>query len=60
MSVLGFALLKERWKGGGKMAYWLYQKISGISTCTDETRKLFAKKAVLKGGGGRNNFVILL
>jgi 25S rRNA (adenine2142-N1)-methyltransferase len=61
MSVIGFTSLKERWKEGGKMAYWLYHKISGTpSSCIALTRKLFTKKAVLKGGGGRNNFAILL
>ncbi|KDQ60602.1 hypothetical protein JAAARDRAFT_55330 [Jaapia argillacea MUCL 33604] len=54
MGVVGFTLLKERWKTGGKMAYWIYRK-----TSSDLDRVPFQKKVVLSQGN-RNNFSILL
>jgi 25S rRNA (adenine2142-N1)-methyltransferase len=60
MLVLGFALLEERWREGGKMGYWLYHKKSSILPCGAETHKLFTKKEVLREGSHRNNFTILL
>ncbi|KAF8894424.1 putative methyltransferase-domain-containing protein [Infundibulicybe gibba] len=55
MSAAGFEQIKERWRQGGKMIYWLYQKrdLSGAPS------QSFGKKSVLKQGN-RNNFSILL
>ncbi|EIN07654.1 nucleolus protein [Punctularia strigosozonata HHB-11173 SS5] len=56
MSTLGFAQIKERWRHGGKMAYWLYQK----TDVNENVSMTLGKKAVLRQGGSRNNFSILL
>lgn len=56
METLGFAELRCRWREGGKMAYWLYQK-QRESRLQDF--RGFAKKVVLRQGN-RNNFAILL
>lgn len=55
MEYLGFTELKKRWKPGGKMAYWLYQR----DEPQHATSHSFGKKAVLRTGN-RNNFCILL
>ncbi|KAF7440955.1 hypothetical protein PC9H_001304 [Pleurotus ostreatus] len=54
MSSIGFNELKSRWKHGGKMVYYLYEKTSPVRTETD-----FSKKQILRSGN-RNNFVILI
>ncbi|KAG2020521.1 nucleolus protein [Coprinopsis cinerea AmutBmut pab1-1] len=54
MEAVGFVQLREKWKEGGKMVYYLYQK----GTSTGPSR-LFSKKEVLRTGN-RNNFCILL
>jgi 25S rRNA (adenine2142-N1)-methyltransferase len=54
MDAVGFSLVKERWKAGGKMHYAFYQK-RGTPGSTAE----FTKKTVLRQGD-RNNFCILL
>jgi 25S rRNA (adenine2142-N1)-methyltransferase len=56
METLGFTELKRRWKEGGKMAYWLYQKQREPQSPDLEN---FTKKIVLRTGN-RNNFTILL
>ncbi|KZV62615.1 nucleolus protein [Peniophora sp. CONT] len=55
MEAIGFEKIRERWKQGGKMAYWLFRKAE--SAPTDEWK--FSKKTVLRTGN-RNNFVVLL
>lgn len=60
MSALGFTLLKERWKLGGKMGYWLFMKSRETTPCIVEKREQFKKKFVLREGKNRNNFAILL
>ena len=55
MGAIGFEKIRERWKQGGKMAYWLFRKAESAST--DGWK--FSKKTVLRQGN-RNNFVILL
>lgn len=57
MNALSFKQVKTRWKEGGKMAYWLFQKVRPEGP-TDT--RAFAKKAVLRTGNDRNNFSILL
>jgi 25S rRNA (adenine2142-N1)-methyltransferase len=59
MTALGFSLLKERWKPGGKMAYWLFQKCSPPPPVC-ELGGNFSKKVVIREGKNRNNFTILL
>lgn len=60
MLSIGFVKLRERWKVGGKMAYWLFRK----GTLPERSQKRaivgFEKKKVLREGGQRNNFSILL
>jgi len=56
MKTLGFVELKRRWKKGGKMAYWLFQKNREYQPQEFEG---FSKKSVLRLGN-RNNFSILL
>ena len=55
MAAIGFVEIKQRWKKGGKMAYWLYQK----GPVVDREDAEFTKKTVLRQGN-RNNFTILL
>ena len=55
-----FQVVRERWKKGGKMAYWLFkksEKSSGNVSIGKGAR--FDKKIVLRDGK-RNNFCILL
>lgn len=61
MQNIGFEKLRERWKDGGKMAYWLLRKRrSGQDGASDYgTANRFEKKVVLREGK-RNNFCILL
>ena len=59
-SALGFILLKERWKPGGKMGYWLFLKSCETTRCIAEIPQQFKKKYVLRAGKNRNNFAILL
>ncbi|KAH9030691.1 putative methyltransferase-domain-containing protein [Lactarius pseudohatsudake] len=56
MDTIGFHQLEERWRPGGKMAYWLYQKKTPQEGCHGER---FSKKKVLRQGN-RNNFHILV
>ncbi|KAJ7090219.1 nucleolus protein [Mycena belliarum] len=55
MEALGFVQVKERWKEGGKMIYYLYQKDNTKSGSTET----WTKKTILRQGD-RNNFSILL
>ncbi|KAF5324470.1 hypothetical protein D9611_004524 [Ephemerocybe angulata] len=57
MSIIGFKQLKEKWREGGKMVYYLYQK-EEPSPAQDGT--LFSKKRELRAGPSRNNFAVLL
>ncbi|KAF8163119.1 putative methyltransferase-domain-containing protein [Crassisporium funariophilum] len=54
MESLGFKQLQERWRTGGKMGYWLYQKKDVLTTA-----HAFSKKIVLRDGQ-RNNFAIIV
>ncbi|KAA1474831.1 nucleolus protein [Dentipellis sp. KUC8613] len=56
MEMIGFTQLQERWKPGGKMAYWLYRKAEPATLPRDHR---FLRKTVLRQGN-RNNFAILL
>ncbi|KEP53884.1 nucleolus protein [Rhizoctonia solani 123E] len=53
---LGFTLVRDRCKPGGKVAYWLFAR----SDKTFQTGRSFTKKTVLREGSDRNNFSILL
>ncbi|KAI9509970.1 nucleolus protein [Russula earlei] len=57
MDAVGFSRLEERWRPGGKMIYWLYRR---RPTPEKWAGKPFGKKEVLRQGGSRNNFHILL
>jgi 25S rRNA (adenine2142-N1)-methyltransferase len=55
MESIGFKQLQERWRTGGRMAYWLYQKDVASTSAAHK----FNKKVIL-GQGHRNNFAIIL
>jgi len=57
MSAIGFSQLKERWKPGGKMVYWLYEKQAPLEKRAVDQ---FKRKEVLRLGKNRNNFHIIL
>lgn len=61
MSRIGFEKVRERWKTGGKMAYWLYMKCTRPLIGEGDQKQVdvrFDKKVVLREGK-RNNFCIL-
>lgn len=58
MEYIGFDSVRERWKAGGKMVYWLFQKRKRIIPSRGSERR-FDKKFVFREGQ-RNNFCILL
>jgi len=57
MNTIGFSQLEERWKPGGKMIYWLYEK---QSLPVKRAVEHFSRKKVLRLGRNRNNFHIVL
>ena len=57
MDVIGFSQLEERWKPGGKMIYWLYEKKPSPEARAGEQ---FSRKKVFRQGRNRNNFHIIL
>jgi len=60
MSLISFEQVHNRWKEGGKMAYWLFKKSSLASHSKFENMNIYHKKIELRKGGNRNNFSILL
>ena len=54
---IGFAIVKTRWKEGGKMAYWLMRKTAAPPD--PNSTNAYNKKIELRKGK-RNNFAILL
>lgn len=56
MKRVGFEKIKERWKVGGKIGYWLFHKVDPF--CSEES--VYERKSVLRSGRTRNNFAILL
>ena len=56
METIGFREVQQRWRPGGKMAYWLYRKELPLNGVVEQ----FQKKVVLRQGNIRNNFSILL
>lgn len=56
MTTIGFTEIERKWRQGGKMAYWLYQKAAPTRTRVSE----LSKKVVLRSGADRNNFAVLL
>ncbi|KAI0306746.1 hypothetical protein B0F90DRAFT_1692779 [Multifurca ochricompacta] len=60
MNAVGFSQLEERWKPGGKMIYWLYQKQRSPQESRSADEVYFSRKKVLRQGGFRNNFHVLL
>lgn len=59
MNAIGFSQLEERWKPGGKMIYWLYEKQSP-PLAEKRAGEHFGRKKVLRLGRNRNNFHIIL
>jgi len=55
METIGFREVQQRWRPGGKMAYWLYRKELPLHGVVEQ----FQTKVVLRQGN-RNNFSILL
>lgn len=60
MSLIGFDIVKNRWKDGGKMAYWLFRKTPRCRDLSPNTLEPYEKKQELRQGKNRNNFAILL
>ena len=58
MTTLSYTEVKSRWKEGGKMAYWLFQKAESDNKSDSEFAP-YRKKTVVRSGN-RNNFSILL
>jgi len=56
MKCVGFEKIKERWKIGGKMGYWLFRKVNPTSL----GESAYGRKSVLRSGKTKNNFAILL
>lgn len=56
MKCVGFEKIKERWRVGGKMAYWLFRKVN----ITSSEGSAYERKSTLRSGNTRNNFAILL
>lgn len=56
MKRVGFEKIKERWRVGRKMGYWLFRKVNAISL----EEPAYERKSVLRSGRMRNNFAILL
>ncbi|KAJ1307479.1 hypothetical protein OPQ81_001578 [Rhizoctonia solani] len=56
---LGFTLIRDRCKPGGKVAYWLFAR-SDKQPAVPLAGGSFAKKTMLREGSNRNNFSILL
>lgn len=57
MKCVGFEKIKERWRAGGKMGYWLFRRANPAGFGELATYK---RKSVLRSGKTRNNFAILL
>ncbi|KAF9001946.1 nucleolus protein [Cyathus striatus] len=57
MSVLGFEQVRQKWRDGGKMVYWLYVKRSWKNA---SSKPYSTTKTVLRSGMRRNNFSIVL
>lgn len=57
MAVVGFELVKERWKNGGKVGYWLW---AWREPRKGKVRRRFERKVVTEDGPKKNNFCILL
>ena len=56
MRCVGFELVQERWKEGGKVGYWLWSWASPDHS--DQSR--WKRKTLEKDGPKRNNFAIVL
>lgn len=56
MKRVGFEMIKERRRVGGKMGYWLFRKVNPAGL----EKSAYERKSVLRSGKARNNFAILL
>jgi len=59
MAHLGFNEIRSKWREGGKMVYYLYQKEPPASSLRSPPPQ-FTKKIELRSGANRNNFTVLL
>lgn len=57
VTALGFQLVKQQWKEGGKVAYWLFQ---WAPAAPPEALQPWATKRLVNDGPGRNNFSIIV
>jgi 25S rRNA (adenine2142-N1)-methyltransferase len=59
LRAVGFEQVEDRCRPGGRMAYWLLRKTEpGLRS--DEAKRVFGKKEMLRTGSDRNNFCVLL
>ena len=56
MKCVGFEKIRERWRVGGKIGYWLFRKANPTSL----GESVYERKPILRSGKTRNNFAILL
>lgn len=58
MEAIGFILVKERWKTGGKIGYWLWR----WNNKRDSGKEggLLQRKVLQRSGAKMNNFAIVL
>lgn len=57
VTAVGFRLVKQQWKEGGKVAYWLFQ---WAPTGPQEALQRWSSKRLVNDGPGRNNFSIVV
>lgn len=57
VTAIGFRMVKQHWREGGKVAYWLFQ---WAPTPAPETLKRWSSKKLINDGPGRNNFSIVV
>lgn len=57
MAEVGFELVKERWKNGGKVGYWLWGRREPV---IPTVKGRWDRKRVVLDGPKKNNFTILL
>jgi len=57
MAVIGFELIRERWRKSGRVGYWLWGW-RAVDEMQDRSR--WEKRTLENDGARRNNFAILL
>lgn len=56
VTAVGFSLVKEQWREGGKVAYWLFRRVPAGPPVKLED---WSTKKLINDGPGRNNFSII-